>query len=100
MTSKIDLGLAPVPASSPLRPVARVRDSDTTAAREPAGGDDSVALTGEAQTLQRLERQVRADSGVDEAKVAEVRRMLSQGAYPADPQTIAHRLMHTEWSLR
>ena len=49
--------------------------------------------------MQELEQRVQSESGVDEAKVAEMRRILSQGLYTADPAAIAGRLMQLEWSI-
>lgn len=101
MSNKIDSHLGPAAAPAPVRPLSRSRDGATTtstAASSP-GREESVALTGEARALQQLEQKVQQDSGVDEAKVAETRRILAQGLYSADPQAIAGRLMQLEWSL-
>ena len=58
-----------------------------------------LKLTGEARVMQELEQRVQGESGIDEAKVAEMRRILAQGLYTADPSTIAGRLMQLEWSI-
>ena len=103
---KID-SASPIPvgatgASAPVRPVTKAAHDAATAgtARHAAQlGQDSVELTGEARVMQELEHRVQGESGVDEAKVAEMRRILAQGLYNADPAAIAGRLMQLEWSL-
>jgi flagellar biosynthesis anti-sigma factor FlgM len=105
-TTKID-SASPNPvgaagASAPVRPVAKAaRDATTAATVGHAAklGQDSVELTGEARVMQELEQRVQSESGVDEAKVAEMRRILAQGLYTADPALIAGRLMQLEWSI-
>ena len=105
-TPKID-SASPSPvgatgAASPVRPVAKAaRDGSPAATVGHAAklGQDSVELTGEARGMQELEQRVQSESGVDEAKVAEMRRILSQGLYTADPAAIAGRLMQLEWSI-
>lgn len=99
MSNKIDSYVGPTAPSAPVRPVSRSRDQAGSVAAEPSKRDATVALTGEAQALQQLEKAVQQDSGVDEAKVAEMRRILAQGLYSPDPQAIAGRLMQLEWSL-
>lgn len=103
---KID-STSPVPvgatgAAAPVRPVARAaRDAASAGSVAHAAklGQDSVELTGEARVMQELEQRVQSEAGVDEAKVAEMRRILAQGQYTADPSAIAGRLMQLEWSL-
>lgn len=100
MSNKIDCTpVAPTAPAAPVRPVARSRTDVGAPAAETGRSSDSVALTGEARTLQKLEKSVQDSSGIDESKVAEMRRILAQGLYSADPQAIAGRLMQLEWSL-
>lgn len=95
MSNKIDAysGTAPTLA---VRAVARPHDATAPMAQNRAPERDSVALTGEARMLQQVERQARADSGIDENKVAEIRQLLAQGLYQPDPQVIANRLLQME----
>ena len=89
-------------ASTPVRPAAKVaRDGAATVSVGHAAklGQDSVELTGEARVMHELEQRVQGESGVDEAKVAELRRILAQGLYTTDPAAIAGRLMQLEWSI-
>lgn len=105
-TTKID-SASPSPvgaagASAPVRPVAKVaRDgaASVSVANAAKLGQDSVELTGEARVMHELEQRVQSESGVDEAKVAEMRRILAQGLFTADPSAIAGRLMQLEWSI-
>jgi len=103
MTAKIDSTAAPgaCASASPVRPVTRSREDAATAAQTPARtqSQDSVALTGEAQTLQQLDRRVQSSTGVDADKVADIRRAISEGRYRSDPQAIAERLLKTETAL-
>ncbi|MGQ0621256.1 MAG: flagellar biosynthesis anti-sigma factor FlgM [Panacagrimonas sp.] len=97
MSNKIESFVA---ATAPVRPVVRssVKDHTATAATQVAP-NDSVRLTGEAQTLARIEHAARDSSGIDEARVADIRRQLAEGRYSPDPAAIAGRLVETEWSL-
>ncbi|TDU32467.1 FlgM family anti-sigma-28 factor [Panacagrimonas perspica] len=101
MSTKIDTSVGPAAAPAPVRPVARPDSSGTPASSSTshAKSADSMALTGEARAMQEFEQRVQNDSGVDETKVAEMRRILAQGLYNADPSAIAGRLMQLEWSL-
>lgn len=99
MSNKIDSQVAPTTAPAPIRPVTRSRSDASPVATEAAKSGDSVVFTGAARDLQQLERRAKDDSGIDEAKVAEMRRILAQGLYSADPQAIAGRLMSLEHSL-
>lgn len=100
MSNKIDSQVGPTAAPAPVRPVSRSRaDSAAVSTERAKSGGDSLVLTGAARGLQQLEQRVHEDSGVDETKVAEMRRILAQGLYSADPQAIAGRLLSLERSL-
>ena len=102
MSTKIESSVAPAAAPAPVRPVVRAGDAASAKVAASTGGShstDSVALTSEARTMQELEQRVQGESGIDENKVAEMRRILAQGLYNADPSAIAGRLMQLEWSL-
>lgn len=98
MSNKIESFVA---ATVPVRPVLRsaVKDGQTAATGTPPAPRDSVRLTGEAQALAQIGQAARISSGIDEAKVADIRRQLAEGRYSPDPAAIAGRLVHTEWSL-
>jgi negative regulator of flagellin synthesis FlgM len=76
----------------------------------PAGGDrsnpveapqagDSLRLTGEATSLQALQRELSAAPAIDQARVAEVRQALESGSYRIDPAKIAERMMDLDKQL-
>lgn len=100
MSNKIDSYVGATSAAAPIRPVSRSRDQALPTSPEPGKSGDSFALTGEARVMQQFEQQVRSESGVDDNKVAEMRRILAQGLYSADPMAIAGRLLQLEHSLK
>ncbi len=86
MTQKIDSGM----------PVARASETINTSATARAGSErgqpiaaaaatDSIRLTGEAEGLQALERQLgAAPAGIDVARVNAVRGSVADGSYRGD----------------
>jgi negative regulator of flagellin synthesis FlgM len=100
MTHKIDAGLAAV------RPL---ETSPTGAARAGAersptvsatAATDSVRLTGDAEGLQALERQLgTAPAGIDVAKVEAVRAAIADGSYRIDAAQIASRMIDLDRQL-
>lgn len=94
MSSKIegvDTRSAPVGAG---RPVSRSRDATAGDARGSAGG--GVHITESARRLAALEQAMREMPAVDEARVAEARRALSDGTYEVHPERIAGKLLELE----
>lgn len=101
MSHKIDSGL----------PVARPPEALNAAATARAGGErsqpvtataptDSVRLTGEAEGLQALERQLgAAPAGIDVARVNELRAAIADGSYRVDAQQIADRMLALDRAL-
>lgn len=70
----------------------------------PAGGDrsepvesvragDSLRLTGEATSLQALQRELAAAPAMDEARVAAIRQALESGTYKVNPAIVAERML-------
>lgn len=101
MSHKIDSGL-PVP-----RPPEAINASVTAraggernqpvAATTPA---DSVRLTGEAEGLQALERQLgAAPAGIDVTRVNAVRAAITDGSYRVDAQQVADRMLALDSAL-
>ncbi|WP_433851575.1 flagellar biosynthesis anti-sigma factor FlgM [Stenotrophomonas nitritireducens] len=98
MSQKIDGGIT---AGAQVRPVA----TPTKAA--PAGGPearpveaaDSVRLTGEATTLQALQRELSTAPAIDTARVQAVREALENGSYRIDPDAIARRMLDLDEQL-
>lgn len=60
---------------------------------------DSVALTADAQNLQRLEQAIANRPEVDEARVEKIRAQLRDGTYVINPGVIASQLARMEWEL-
>ena len=99
MSQKIDGGIT---ASAQLRPLA------TPAKAAPAGGGetrpveaaDSVRLTGEATSLQAMQRELSAAPAIDTARVQAVREALENGSYRINPDAIAKRMLDLDGQLQ
>lgn len=101
MSHKIDSGV----------PVARPAEAINSSAIARSGGErsqpvaptppsDSVRLTGEAEGLQALERQLgAAPAGIDVARVNEIRAAIADGSYRVDAQQIADRMFALDSAL-
>jgi negative regulator of flagellin synthesis FlgM len=101
MTHKIDAGLA---AIRPLEASHTAATSRAGAERSPTVGAtaaiDSVRLTGDAEGLQALERELgTAPAGIDVAKVQAVRAALADGSYRIDAAQIASRMIDLDQQL-
>jgi negative regulator of flagellin synthesis FlgM len=101
MTNKIDGGL---PAARP--PEAAVTSATARAGNERSAAigatnaTDSVRLTGEAEGLQALERQLgNGPAGIDVARVNAVRAAIADGSYKIDAQAIATRMIDLDQQL-
>ncbi|MEJ2418124.1 MAG: flagellar biosynthesis anti-sigma factor FlgM [Exilibacterium sp.] len=78
--------------SSDSRPGARGNlDSSVDAA-----GQESVSLSREAQTLNRLESAISAAPEVDSDRVEAIKQALTNGSYDIDPGRIAERLLQSD----
>ncbi|MGH8073613.1 MAG: flagellar biosynthesis anti-sigma factor FlgM [Lysobacter sp.] len=100
MTTKIDGTPPPIRTTDPAaigaaQSRAGEERSQPVAAAPPA---DSVRLTGEAEGLQAMQRELGAP-GIDLAKVNEVRAALADGSYRVDPQQIATRMLALDSEL-
>lgn len=100
MSYKIDGGL---PAARPPEAVSTTATARAGAQRsEPVGATaatDSVRLTGEAEGLQALERELATPAGIDVAKVNQVRAAIADGSYRVDPQAVASRMLELDRQL-
>ena len=101
MSHKIDSGLPVARAPEPVNAAATGRAggerSQPVAATAPA---DSVRLTGEADGLQALERQLgAAPAGIDVARVNELRAAIADGSYRIDAQQVADRMLALDSAL-
>ena len=66
---------------------------------EASAGGDSLRLTGEATSLQALQRQLSTAPAVDNARVQAVREALENGSYRINPEAIAQRMLDMDNSL-
>lgn len=94
MSNTIDSAVSAALAAAPVRAATGARDHRDAASR-PAR-PDSVVLTGEAQSLQQLERLVAAQDGIDADRVASIKRQVADGSYAIDAQVIAGKLLQSE----
>ena len=98
MSHKIDGGISP---ASHVRTVAvsgKTTSSGASAARAVEAAD-SLRLTGEASSLQAIQRELSAAPAVDAARVAQVRQSLEDGSYRINPQAIAQRMIAMEQQI-
>lgn len=85
------------------RPADRVRDAIGGGASAPAPASNAptgeVHITDSASQLATLEQTLRSLPAVDQARVAQVRTAIEQGAYTVQPQQVADQLLQLEHSL-
>ena len=99
MTHKID-GSVPIarPSEASGRPLPGVRAGAERSA--PVAATESVRLTGEAEGLQALERELGAGpAGIDVARVNALRAAIADGSYRVDAQAVASRMLDLERQL-
>ena len=90
-----------IEGSTPLPPVrgtgqvgrAAAAGADRSGPVESAQAGDSLRLTGEATSLQTLQRELAAAPAVDSARVEQVKQALESGSYKIDPARIAERML-------
>lgn len=101
MTHKIDAGLAairPLEAAS-TGAIAR-SGAERTAAVGATAPADTLRLTGDAEGLQALERELgTSPAGIDVAKVQAVRAAIADGSYRIDAAQIASRMIDLDRQL-
>ncbi|AUZ55086.1 flagellar biosynthesis anti-sigma factor FlgM [Stenotrophomonas acidaminiphila] len=99
MSQKIDGGIT---ASAPLRPVATPAKATPAGSGEPRPVEaaDSVRLTGEATSLQAMQRELSAAPAIDSARVQAVREALENGSYRINPDAIAQRMLELDGQLQ
>lgn len=101
MTHKIESGLSVARPPDTTSPSAIARaGSERNQPIAAAAASDSVRLTGEAEGLHALGRQLgAAPAGIDAAKVDAVRTAIADGSYRIDAQQIATRMVDLEREL-
>ena len=80
------------------RAVERVRDA-VTGAKSSEEQDSGVHITGTAQQLAVLEKQLKEMPAIDEARVSAIRTALEQGTYTVSPENIADQLLQLDQVL-
>jgi len=99
MSQKIDGSSLQI--NTHLRSVANV--SKATAAPEGSTraveATDSVRLTGEATSLQAMQRELSTAPAVDTQRVQQVREALENGTYRINPEAIAARMIELDQQL-
>ncbi|MEJ1098462.1 MULTISPECIES: flagellar biosynthesis anti-sigma factor FlgM [unclassified Pseudoxanthomonas] len=66
---------------------------------EASEGGDSLRLTGEASSLQAMQRELSSASAVDTARVQSIREALQAGTYKVNAEAIADRMLDLESKL-
>ena len=72
---------------------------DRSAPVEASAGGDSLRLTGEATSLQTMQRELSSASAIDSARVESIRNALQAGTYKVDAEAIADRMLDLERQL-
>lgn len=72
---------------------------DRSAPIEASAGGDSLRLTGEATSLQTIQRELSSASAIDGARVESISAALQAGTYKVDAEAIADRMLDMEREL-
>ena len=101
MTHKIEAGLAAIRPLETANTGATTRaGADRSAAVGATAAADSLRLTGDAEGLQALERELgTSPAGIDMAKVQAVRAAIADGSYKIDAAQIASRMIDLDRQL-
>ena len=100
MSQKIEGTPPPVVRSTgPVGGRVAAAGADRSAPVEASQAGDSLRLTGEATSLQALQRDLSVAPAIDPARVAEVRQALESGSYRIDPAKIAERMLDLDKQL-
>ncbi|TWI02829.1 FlgM family anti-sigma-28 factor [Luteimonas cucumeris] len=100
MNQKIE-GTPPPAIRSTTAATSRVASAGAENARpvEASGGGDSLRLTGEAASLQVMQRELSSASAVDTARVESIRAALQAGTYQINAEAIADGMLGLERQL-
>lgn len=99
MSQKIDGNLQ---ATAHLRSVAQNSKpaASTDAPTRPVEAVDSLRLTGEATSLQAMQRELSTAPAIDAGRVQAVRESLQNGTYKINPDAIASRMLELDQQLQ
>ena len=73
--------------------------ADRSQAVEASSGSDSLRLTGEAASLQAVQRELSTAPAIDQARVQAVREALQAGTYKVNAEAIADGMLGLEDQL-
>lgn len=99
MTHKID---GPGPIARPQEAASRTLPATRAGGERsaPVAATESVRLTGVAEGLQALERELgTGPAGIDLARVNALRAAIADGSYTVDAQAVASRMLELERQL-
>lgn len=99
MSQKIDGNFQAAPALRTVAPASKP-SVGTDAPARPVNAADSLKLTGEATSLQAIERELSAAPAIDAQRVQAVREALQNGSYRIDPEAIASRMLDMDRQLQ
>ncbi len=101
MSQKIEGQIPPTAAVRSASTAGRVQAAGTDRSEpvQASAGGDSLRLTGEAASLQTMQRELSSASAVDTARVQSIRQALEAGTYKIDAQAIADRMIDLERQL-
>ena len=99
MSQKIDGNLQ---APNLLRSIApgNKPSVSTDAPARPVEAADSLRLTGEATSLQAMQRELSTAPAIDAGRVQAVRESLQNGTYKINPDAIASRMLELDQQLQ
>ena len=99
MSQKIDGNLQ---ATAHLRSVAlgTKPSAGTDPQARPVEAVDSLRLTGEATSLEAMQRELSTAPAIDAARVQAVRESLQNGTYTINPDAIASRMLELDQQLQ
>jgi negative regulator of flagellin synthesis FlgM len=99
MSQKIDGNLQ---ATAHLRSVALGSKpaASTDGPTRPVEAVDSLRLTGEATSLQAMQRELSTAPAIDAGRVQAVRESLQNGTYKINPDAIASRMLELDQQLQ
>ncbi|MFN4162649.1 MULTISPECIES: flagellar biosynthesis anti-sigma factor FlgM [unclassified Stenotrophomonas] len=99
MSQKIDGNLQ---ATAHLRSVSLGTKpaASTDSPTRPVEAADSLRLTGEATSLQALQRELSTAPAIDAGRVQAVRESLQNGTYKINPDAIASRMLDLDQQLQ
>jgi negative regulator of flagellin synthesis FlgM len=100
MSQKIE-GQTPPAALRGVSVPSRVQTAgaDRSAPVQATSGGDSLRLTGEAASLQTMQRELSSAPAIDTARVQSIRNALEAGTFKIDAQVIADRMLDLERQL-